>query len=87
MTACLDAVVEEWLQQTEEEGKAIRERLRSRPEPTPAEVRGLTTAIAAIQQAERHAKRPASPAVVSVLTRELQLRGGSPSSIQAERND
>ena len=84
---CLDAVVEEWLQQTEEEGKAIRERLRSRPEPTPAEVRGLTTAIAAIQQAERHAKRPASPAVVSVLTRELQLRGGSPSSIQAERND
>jgi hypothetical protein len=73
---CLDTAVEDWLRQTEEDAKAVRERLRSRPEPTPVEIRNLTAAIAAIREAEQHAKRPATSSVVTVLLRELRLRGG-----------
>jgi hypothetical protein len=82
---CLDAVVDDWLRQAEEEGRAVRERLRSRPQPTADEVRGLSAAIAAIQEVEQRAKRADTSSVVPVLVRELRLRGGQPPSTNAEK--
>lgn len=77
---CLDELAEEWLAQAEEEGRAVRERLRSRPRPTPDEVGDVNAAIAAIRQAEAEVKHAAAPSVVRVLERELKLRGGTPST-------
>lgn len=75
---CLSGLVDEWVQQAEEEGRAVRERLRSRPRPSPDEVAEITAAIAAIRRAAAEAKRPPASSVVSVLDRELKLRGGRP---------
>lgn len=84
---CLDPVVDDWLRQAEEEGRAVRERLRSRPQPTAEEVRCLGEAISAIQEVERRAKRTASSSVIPMLVRELRLRGGQPPSAGAEKTD
>jgi hypothetical protein len=73
---CLAELVAEWVRQTDEEGQAVRERLRARPRPTPEEVQDIATAIIAIRQAEAEGKRPQRSAVVSILERELRLRGG-----------
>lgn len=73
---CLAELVDEWCRQAEEEGQAVRERLRARPRPTPEEVQNLSTAIVAILQAEAEAKREQPAGVVTVLERELRLRGG-----------
>jgi len=75
---CLAGLVDEWVQQAEEEGRALRERLRSRPRPAPDEVGEITAAITAIRVAAAEAKRPPSSSVVTVLDRELKLRGGRP---------
>jgi hypothetical protein len=83
---CLAGLVDEWLAEAEEEGRAVRERLRSRPQPTPDEVRDIAAAIAAIRQAEGEAKRSETPSVVPVLERELRLRGGAQSWPSAEKN-
>lgn len=82
---CLSGLVDEWLLQTEEEGQAVRERLRTRPEPTREEVRNIATAIASIQQAEQYAKRAVEKSVVPVLQRELRLRGGKVTAPVLER--
>jgi hypothetical protein len=74
---CLAGLVAEWLEQAEEEGRAVRERLRARPRPTPDEVRDIAAAIAAIHEAEAVTKRTAPSAVVNVLERELRLRGAT----------
>lgn len=73
---CLAGLVDEWLAQAEEEGKAAWERLRSRPRPTAEEVGEISAAIAAVRRAEAEAKRSATPSVVPVLERALQRRGG-----------
>ncbi len=75
---CLGGLVDDWLAQAEEEGRATHERLRSRPRPTSDEVAELTAAIAAIRRAEAEAKRPQSSSVMGMLDRELRLRGGPP---------
>ena len=75
---CLAGLVDEWCRQADEEGLAVRERLRSRPRPTEDEVADISAAIVMIRQAEAEAKRPAASAVVPVLERELRRRGGSP---------
>jgi len=75
---CLAGLVAEWLEQVEEEGRAVRERLRARPRPTPDEVRDIAAAIAAIHEAGAVTKRTGPSAVVTVLERELRLRGGLP---------
>jgi hypothetical protein len=74
---CLAGLVAEWLEHAEEEGRAVRERLRARPRPTPDEVRDIAAAIAAIHEAEAVTKRTAPSAVVNVLERELRLRGAT----------
>jgi len=85
--SCLSELVDEWLAQAEEEGRAVKERLRSRPQPTADEVREIESAIAAIRQAEAEAKRSSRPSVVPMLERELRLRGGvARSSAEPERN-
>lgn len=75
---CLGGLVGEWMQQAEDEGRAVRERLRSRPRPTPEERRDISAAIAAIRQAAAAANRGADDGVVPMLERELLLRGGKP---------
>jgi len=84
---CLDPVVEDWLLQAEEEGRAVRERLRSRPQPTAEEVRGLKQAVAAIHEVELQAKRQGSSTVVPLLVRELKLRGGELPTAHVEKTD
>lgn len=74
---CLGGLVTEWLRQAEEEGLAVRDRLRSRPRPTAEESRDIAAAIAAIRQAGAAAKREAAAGVVPMLERELRLRGGT----------
>lgn len=74
---CLAGLADERVQQAEEEGRAVRERLRSRPRPTPEEVAEISDAIAAIRQAGASVKRPPRSSVVNVLERELRLRGGA----------
>jgi len=76
--ACLAGLVEEWLEQAEEEGLAVRNRLRSRPRPTAEEVADLSRALAAIAAARAEAKQSAATGVEPVLQRELRLRGGKP---------
>lgn len=73
---CLAALVDEWLLQAEEEGRAVRELLRSRPRPTLDEVRDISEAVVAIRRAAAVAKRTKPSSVVTVLGRELRLRGG-----------
>jgi hypothetical protein len=73
---CLASLFDECLRQTEEEGKALQERLRSRPRPTPEEVQDISTVIAAIQQAMAEGSHPRRSNVTSMLERELRLRGG-----------
>jgi hypothetical protein len=73
---CLADLVEEWFRQAEEEGQAVRERLRARPRPTPEEVQDISAAIVAIRQATAEGKRQQRSSVVSMLERELRLRGG-----------
>ena len=73
---CLGDLVEEWFRQAEEEGQAVRERLRARPRPTPEEVQDISAAIVAIRQATAEGKRQQRSGVVSMLERELRLRGG-----------
>ena len=78
---CLSGLVDEWFRQAEEEGMAVRERLRARPRPTPEEVQDISAAIVAIRQATAEGKRQPRSGVVSILERELRLRGGKlPSS-------
>lgn len=74
---CLGGLVEEWFRQAEEEGQAVRERLRGRPRPTPEEVQDISAAIVAIRQAMAEGKRQQRSGVVSMLERELRLRGGT----------
>lgn len=75
---CLGGLVAEWGRQAEEEGLAVRQRLRERPRPTPDEARDIAEAIALIRQAEAFAKRPTSSSVEPLLERELRRRGGIP---------
>jgi hypothetical protein len=73
---CLAELVDEWLLQAEEEGRAVRDLLRSRPRPTPEEVRDISEAVVAIRQAAAGGKRTKPSSVEAVLERELRLRGG-----------
>jgi hypothetical protein len=83
---CLAGLVADWFEQAKEEGRAVRERLRARPRPTPDEVQDITAAILAIREAETVTKRPSPSAVVTVLERELRLRGGAvPTQPRPER--
>jgi hypothetical protein len=73
---CLAGLVDEWFRQAEEEGQAVRERLRARPRPTPEEVQDISAAIIAIRQATVEGNRQQRSGVVTMLERELMLRGG-----------
>lgn len=75
---CLAGLDDEWFRQTEEEGQAVRERLRARPRPTPEEVQDISAALVAIRQATADGKRRPRSGVVTILERELKLRGGPP---------
>ena len=78
---CLAELVDEWARQAEQDGLAVRERLRSRPRPTPDEIRDLSAAIESIRTAASEAKRPAASSVVKMLERDLRLRGGVPAEV------
>jgi hypothetical protein len=78
---CLAELVDEWARQAEQDGLAVRERLRSRPRPTPDEIRDVSAAIESIRTAASEAKRPAASFVVKMLERDLRLRGGVPAEV------
>jgi hypothetical protein len=73
---CLGGLVDEWFRQAEDEGQAVREQLRARPRPALEEVQDISAAIVAIRQATADGKRQSRSGVVSMLERELRLRGG-----------
>lgn len=73
---CLDPLVADWARQAEDEGQAVRARLRSRPRPTQEEIRDIAAALVFIRESTAVLKRRADPAVVQILERELRLRGG-----------
>lgn len=75
---CLASPLDDWASQAEEEGQAVRARLRSRPRPTEEEVLDIAAALAVIRESAAGLKRSVNSPVVPLLERELRLRGGSP---------